>query len=78
MSVLTFLLFKLNTLHKETLHWNYLLGKQDKMLFLNLIRFKADKKINHIFYKTYPKYKNVVVKWTLKNFKKIKWLSEKF
>ena len=30
MSALTFLLFKLNTLHKETLHWNDLLGKPVK------------------------------------------------
>ena len=29
-SALTFLLFNLNTLHKETLHWNnYILGKPD-------------------------------------------------
>ena len=32
MSALTLLLFKSNTLHKETLHWNfYILGKPDKM-----------------------------------------------
>ena len=35
MSMLTSLLFKLNTLHKETLHWNhYIVSKPDKILIL--------------------------------------------
>jgi len=72
-SALTFILFKLNTLHKETLPWNnYILGKPDKMLILNLIHFKDDKKLIIVFTKYIQKYMNMAVKWTLNDFKNFK------
>ena len=79
MSKLLFLLFKLNTLHKETLHWHHnIQGKPDKMLILNLIRFKVETKLI-TFVKNYiRKYMNMIIKWILNDFKKNwKRLSEK-
>ena len=66
MSTWTFLSFKLNALHKETLHWNhYKLDKLDKMLILNL-RLKVDTKLVQKYIR---KYMNILIKWILDDFK---------
>lgn len=67
MSTWTFLSFKLNALHKETLHWNhYKLDKLDKMLILNLIHLKVDTKLVQKYIR---KYMNILIKWILDDFK---------